>query len=77
MLNETEKALNLLSDEGYYVKNLWHIDDVQKKYKCTKQEALEVLDESLTGELIVEEIFEKIDMSANKLNLEINENYNV
>jgi hypothetical protein len=77
MINETEKALNLLSDEGYYVRSLWHIDDVMNKYKCTKQQALNILEDALDGELLVEEVFNRIDMFANKLNLEINENYNV
>lgn len=33
-----------LKDRGYFVANLWHIDDVQCRFKCTDEQAMEVLD---------------------------------
>ena len=33
-----------LKDRGYFVDNLWHIDDVQYRFECTDEEAMEVLD---------------------------------
>lgn len=69
MINETEKALNLLSDEGYYVKNLWNVDDVMIGWECTKEQALEILDEALNTEYVAESICDFININARKRKL--------
>tara|TARA_R110002096_G_C14406904_1_gene707944 strand:+ start:418 stop:819 length:402 start_codon:yes stop_codon:yes gene_type:complete len=33
-----------LKNRGYFVDNLWHIEDVQDRFECTDKEAMEVLD---------------------------------
>lgn len=33
-----------LKDRGYFVDNLWHIDDVKFRFECTDEQAMEVLD---------------------------------
>jgi hypothetical protein len=33
-----------LKNRGYFVDNLWHIEDVQDRFECTDDEAMEVLD---------------------------------
>ena len=76
MLNRTEKALNLLHEEGYYVKNLWGLDDVMIKYNCTEEQAWEVLEKTFENEFINESIFNVIDINAQEMNLEINPKYN-
>lgn len=82
MINKTEKALNLLSDEGYYVKSLWQVDDVMIRWECTKEQALEILDKTFEDEYVNEIIFDIININAKKMKLKpkkiINyENYNV
>ena len=69
MLNETEKALNLLSEEGYYVKNLWQADDVMLRWECTEEQALEILDKTFHNEYVNETIFDIISINASELNL--------
>lgn len=69
MLNRTEKALNLLSEEGYYVKNLWQVDDVMIRWECTKEQALKILDKTLEDEYVNEIIFDIININAKKMKL--------
>ncbi len=75
MLNKTEKALNLLSDEGYYVKNLWQVDDVMIRWACTREQALEILDKTFDNEYVNETIFDIIGINAREMNLKSKENY--
>lgn len=74
MINETEKALNLLSDEGYYVKSLWGVDDVMLRWECTKTEALEILDKTFDNEYVNETIFDIIGINAQEMNLKLKNN---
>ena len=39
-----------LRKRGYYVDNLWHIDDVKKDHSVTDDEAMRILEYALTGE---------------------------
>ena len=57
---EINKALKLLEESGYYVGNLWHIDDVQSKFECDEDEAIEILDKAVAGEWIIEQINDRI-----------------
>jgi hypothetical protein len=75
MINKTEKALNLLSEEGYYVKNLWGLDDVMIGWECTKEQALEILDKTFDNEYVNETIFDIININAREMNLTSKENY--
>jgi hypothetical protein len=75
MLNETEKALNLLQKEGYYVKNLWQVDDVMLRWECTKKQALDILDKTFDNEYVNQTIFDIIGINAKEMNLKSKENY--
>lgn len=55
-----EQAMQFLQDQGYYVGNLWHISDVQNKFECTDEEALDILNDVHQHDGIVESIFEAI-----------------
>jgi hypothetical protein len=68
-MNEIEKAKQILRDAGYFVDNLWHIDDVQQNYDCTDEQAMEVLECALTNEYTQEQIFDAIDDSADYMGL--------
>ena len=66
---DIDKAKQTLRQAGYYVGNLWSIQDVMKLYKCTEEEAQEVLDSSLTNEATMEQIQFSIREFAEILNL--------
>lgn len=59
---EVVNSLELLESSGYYIQNLWHIEDVKKRLPdLSDDEALGVLDEVLTSDEIFEAIHDKID----------------
>lgn len=60
----TEQAKQVLRDAGYYVDNLWHINDVMDVFECNEQEAQEVLNDALTNPHVMETIHYVIDESA-------------
>lgn len=70
-MSTIEQAKQVLRDNGYYVDNLWHIDDITQTYNCTDEEALEVLDGALNVSYVVENIFENIDLFAKGIGLTI------
>lgn len=57
---------------GYYVDSLWHIQDVQSRYKCSEEEAMAVLESVFNEELMNEDVFEQIHREAEFLGLETN-----
>lgn len=57
------QAKAILKDAGYYVDNLWHIDDVKGHGEFTDDGAYEVLDKVLQGEFIMEAINESIQIT--------------
>lgn len=73
MHKEVEKAKNILKNAGYYVDNLWHVDDVFYKYNCTSNEvAQDVLNRALLNEATMEQIWFAIDHHALEEGLERN-----
>jgi hypothetical protein len=61
-----EQAKKVLRESGYFVDNLWHIDDVKLRYKCDDEQAQDVLNSALTNEATVEQIFFSIDTFASE-----------
>lgn len=57
------QAKGILKDAGYYVDNLWHIDDVKGHGEFTDDGAYEVLDRVLQSEYIMEVINELIQIT--------------
>lgn len=57
---EIEQALQLLKDNGYFVDNLWSVLDVQSIFKCDDDTAQSILNEALTNEHTMEEIWFQI-----------------
>jgi hypothetical protein len=57
---EIEKAKALLTDAGYFVNNIWHIDDVKKDHSVTDDEAMRILEYALTGEGTYDTIWDAI-----------------
>lgn len=64
-----EYAKEFLRNEGYFVDNLWHVDDVMCKIKCDEDEAQEILYSVLTNDWIVEQMQIFIDDVADELEL--------
>jgi hypothetical protein len=57
-MNEIEKAKAVLRDAGFYVDNLWSINDISEG---SNEERMRVLDIILTSEYIQGEIIEAIE----------------
>jgi hypothetical protein len=66
----TDEARKFLADLGYYTDVLWSIEDVTDHYKCTDEEAYEVLRMVLADGYIKSVIREAIHMASEQLNLE-------
>ncbi len=58
----TEEAKQVLRDAGYYVDNLWCIEDVDAD--ISNDEKYEILDEVLQSEYIIERINESIEVKV-------------
>jgi hypothetical protein len=54
-MNKIQEAKAILRDAGYFVDNLWHIDD-----------AYDILKNSITNDSVMSHIWEAIDMAANE-----------
>ena len=55
-MNKIEEAKRILKKNGYFVDNLWSVHDVQDRFKCTDEQAQEILNKSLTNEATIEQI---------------------
>jgi hypothetical protein len=63
-------ARELLKKHGYYVNNLWHIEDVTQVHPMSDEKAYEVLDKVMRGEGTVQCIHETIDIVVDIMELE-------
>jgi hypothetical protein len=50
----------VLKQAGYFVDNLWHINDVQHRFECDDDTAQEILNDVLTSDWCFERINEAI-----------------
>jgi hypothetical protein len=60
----TEQAKQVLRDAGYYVDNLWHVNDVMDRFECDEDEAQNVLHEVLHNGFFIEQINYMLDDQA-------------
>ena len=65
-----ELAKQVLKENGYFVDNLWHVDDVKSKFKCDDEDAQDILDKSLTNEATMEQIWFSIGEFGRMVDLE-------
>jgi hypothetical protein len=68
-----EQAKQVLRDNGYFVDNLWNVSDVKQMFKCTDDEAQEVLLASMTNDQTMEQIWYSIDEFGSMDNLTRND----
>ena len=52
-----EEAKEVLKANGYFVDNLWNVDDVKAKFKCDDEQAQDVLLMSMINEATMEQIW--------------------
>ena len=57
-----ENAKKLLKANGYFVDNLWCVDDVKGKFDCTDEEAQGVLYGALQNDATMEQIWLAIEI---------------
>lgn len=71
ILNQLETSVNqakaILKDAGYYVDNLWHIDDVKGLKSMNDDDAYAILDTILSGDYIIEDIANSINQATQTL----------
>lgn len=62
-----DDAKQVLKEYGYYVENLWNIDDVKGWKECTDKEAYDILDTAMNNEETNSQIWSVIEYClANK-----------
>jgi hypothetical protein len=71
---QIQKAKQLLKDNGYFVDNLWQVDDVKEKFECDDDTAQEVLNNALTNDATMEQIWLSIYIFGETENLVRKEN---
>jgi hypothetical protein len=72
-LTEVEQARAILKKHGYYVGNLWTIQDVTDYYQCTEEQAYNVLDTVLSSEGIMEQVNVDISFECSYLDIKLKE----
>lgn len=73
-LKDVKIARELLRKKGYFVDNLWHVDDVLQNYSCSKEVAMEVLEKALINEATMEQVWLAIDDVADAMAIKENQN---
>lgn len=68
-LKDDKVARALLRKKGYFVENLWSVDDVKQNWQCSDEVAYEVLDRALMNDATMEHIFFTIDDTCNDMEL--------
>jgi hypothetical protein len=57
---KTREAKEALKKQGYFVDNLWSVEDVTDRFECSDETAQNILHRALLDPFIVESINEKI-----------------
>lgn len=64
----------VLKQAGYFVDNLWHVDDVKLRYNCDdNDQAQDILNSALSNDATFEQIWFAIDMVAQDEGLNLKE----
>lgn len=64
IVSDIQYAKDLLRNEGYFVDNLWHVNDVQENFECDEETAQNILYWALTSPNIIEYINDQINLVA-------------
>jgi len=64
-LAQIDNAKKYLESQGFFTANLWHTDDVCQNYDDVNQdEALNIIEDAMTSNWMISQIFEAIDIVA-------------
>lgn len=67
-----EDAKKILERQGYFVDNLWHVDDVTAwVYECDEDTAKQIMSKALTSEDVIHSVWDKMDYFSNHFKLKI------
>jgi len=68
MTTEINKAKEVLRKAGYFVDNLWHVDDVKLRFQVfDNEDAQDILNDALTNEWVFDQIWDAIrDVAEDK-----------
>lgn len=61
---KVEEARQVLKDAGFQVANLWSLQDVMDNYECSEEEAMNLLEQTLTNDHVIESIWASMDIIA-------------
>jgi len=68
-LKDEAKARALLRSKGFFVDNLWSVDDVLPNYNCNRGKAYEIIQKAMTNEATMEQIWLAIDDACDYLEI--------
>jgi hypothetical protein len=69
-LKDVNHAKEILKKEGYFIDNLWHVEDVQGwALDCDEETAQKVLSMALTNEATMEQVWFAIDDACEELEI--------
>jgi hypothetical protein len=68
-LKNVDRAKKLLKNEGFFVDNLWHINDVFNVRECDDDQAMQALENAFACEYLNEAIHDSISSAADFLDL--------
>ena len=63
-LAQIDNAKKYLESQGFFTANLWHTDDVCQNYNVDQDEALDIIEDAMTSNWMISNIFEAIDIIA-------------
>ena len=67
-MDKIQQAKAILREAGYFVDNLWHVDDVKSRYEgCDDATAQEILDNALTNDGTMSQIWFAIDFAIDEI----------
>ena len=66
-MDKIQEANAILREAGYFVNNLWHVNDIKDRYECDNATAFEILDNALTNEGTMEQIWFAIDFAIDEI----------
>ena len=64
---ECDAAREVLKKHGYFVDNLWHVDDVKSGFNCDDNKAQEILNEVLTDGWLTSATNDLIEAASNRV----------
>jgi len=75
MIPDREKAKQILTNAGYNMTGLLHINRVQKRFKCDRETAFQILEKIANHNDVIDEIDHLIDdIAEDDFNLEREDN---